>query len=239
MATINIEMPSSARTVHHVGIFGAGGFAREVLSFAARAASIRTLARRARIRWWLVDLQRGAMLNGVPVISEAEFLALDGPRHYTIAISDSRRREAIAARVGTSAAPLPLVASEALTMPSVEADEGWVVAPFTTVSANARIGRWFQANFYCYVAHDCVIGDFVTLAPHACCNGNVHLNDHVYVGAGAVIRNGSASEPLVVGAGAVIGMGAVVTRSVPAGETVVGVPASPLVRRGPPGNLGC
>lgn len=231
-------MPSSARTVHHVGIFGAGGFAREVLAFAARAAAVRTLARRARIRWWLVDLQRGAMLDGTPVISEADFLALDGPRHYTIAIADSRLRERIAARIGTSAAPLSLVAGEALTMPSVEAGEGLVVAPFATVSANARVGRWFQANFYCYVAHDCVIGNFVTLAPHVCCNGNVHLGDHVYVGAAAVIRNGSPSEPLIVGEGAVIGMGAVVTRSVRAGETVVGVPAAPLVRRGAPGDLG-
>ena len=34
---------------------------------------------------------------------------------------------------------------------------------------------------------------------------------------------------MVIGAGAVVGMGAVVTKSVPAGATVIGNPAAPLV----------
>jgi hypothetical protein len=33
------------------------------------------------------------------------------------------------------------------------------------VTASAKIGAHFQCNIYSYVAHDCVIGDFVTFAP--------------------------------------------------------------------------
>ena len=91
-----------------------------------------------------------------------------------------------------------------------------------------RIGKSFHANIYSYVAHDCRIGDFVTFAPKVCCNGNVHIEDHAYIGTGAIIRQGTPERPLVIGEGAVVGMGAVVTRDVPAGVTVVGNPARPL-----------
>ncbi len=40
-----------------------------------------------------------------------------------------------------------------------------------------------------------------------------------------MIKQGTPNQPLVIGQGAVVGMGAVVTKSVPAGVTVVGNPA--------------
>ncbi len=70
-----------------------------------------------------------------------------------------------------------------------------------------------------------MIGDFVTFAPGVKCNGNIHIQAHAYIGAGAVIKQGTPDQPLVIGSGAIVGMGAVVTKSVPAGVTVVGNPA--------------
>ena len=55
-----------------------------------------------------------------------------------------------------------------------------------------------------------MIGDFVTFAPGAQCNGNVVIEDHAYVGSGAVIRQGKPGAPLTIGKGAVIGMEEVV-----------------------------
>jgi len=109
-------------------------------------------------------------------------------------------------------------------------DEGAVLSPFVTLTSNIRIGRHFHANLYSYVAHDCIIGDFVTFAPRVMCNGNVHIEDHAYIGTGAIIKQGRPGQPLVIGRGAVVGMGAVVTRDVPAGATVVGNPARPLTK---------
>ena len=100
-----------------------------------------------------------------------------------------------------------------------------MLCPFVTLTSNIRIGQQFHANIHSYVAHDCVIGDFVTFAPGVHCNGNVVIEDHAYIGTGAVIKQGQPGQPLVIGKGAVVGMGAVVTRNVSAGTTVVGNPA--------------
>ena len=102
--------------------------------------------------------------------------------------------------------------------------------PFVTVTSNIRIGKHFHANLYSYVEHDCVIGDYVTFAPAVKCNGNIVIEDHAYIGAGVIIKQGKRGQPLVIGKGAVVGMGAVVTKDVPAGATVVGNPARFLVK---------
>lgn len=106
-----------------------------------------------------------------------------------------------------------------------------MLAPFVTLTSNIKIGRSFHANLYSYVAHDCEIGDFVTFAPGVKCNGNVVIGSKVYIGAGAIIKNGKPGNPLVIGDNALIGMGAVVAKSVPSGTMVVANPSKAIERK--------
>jgi acetyltransferase-like isoleucine patch superfamily enzyme len=53
-------------------------------------------------------------------------------------------------------------------------------------------------------------------------SGQVMVEEGAFLGAGAVVLPG-----LRIGAGAVVAAGAVVTADVPAGQTVMGVPARP------------
>ena len=112
----------------------------------------------------------------------------------------------------------------------MEIDEGVILSPFVTLTSNITIGKSFHANIYSYVAHDCVIGDYVTFAPAVKCNGNIVVEDHVYIGTGAIIKQGKPTKPLIIGEGATIAAGAVVTKSVPAGMTVFGNPAIELTK---------
>ncbi|MBL4860244.1 MAG: NeuD/PglB/VioB family sugar acetyltransferase [Acinetobacter sp.] len=143
-----------------------------------------------------------------------------------IAIANSRVRENIAHRVEADGIGLwSISANNVLLMDEVQIAEGSALSPFVSITSNIKIGKCFHANLYSYVEHDCVIGDFVTFAPGVKCNGNIHIHDHAYIGAGAMIKQGTPDQPLIIGEGAVVGMGAVVTKSVPAGATVVGNPA--------------
>jgi serine O-acetyltransferase len=69
----------------------------------------------------------------------------------------------------------------------------------------------------------------VTIAAETSINSEatIFVEDDVIIGVGAIII-ARTNEGLTIGRGARVGAGAVVTRDVPAGETVVGVPARPV-----------
>jgi sugar O-acyltransferase (sialic acid O-acetyltransferase NeuD family) len=158
---------------------------------------------------------------GVEAIALAELAADD---EICVAVGDPGLRRRLAERCA-GARFARIVAPTAIVDPTAELGEGAAVCDFVMINSLVRIGRHFQANYYSHVSHDCVIGDYVTFSPRTSCLGNVEIGDGVFVGAGAVIRNGAAARRLVIGEGAVIGMGAIVTADVPAGARVMGNPA--------------
>jgi sugar O-acyltransferase (sialic acid O-acetyltransferase NeuD family) len=207
------------------GIVGAGGFGREVLPFARQMLDA-SHGRGGYELVFVVEFGSTEPVNGTCVMTAEDFLRTEGERRFNIAIADHAARKRIAERLsGEGAQPFSVVAPNSVQGDANEIGEGAILCPFTMVTSNATIGRFFHANIYSYVAHDCVIGDYVTFAPGVKCNGRVRIEDGAYIGTGAILREGSAERPVIIGAGAVIGMGAVVTKSVPAGATVVGNPA--------------
>ncbi|WP_181020315.1 hypothetical protein [Campylobacter hyointestinalis] len=80
------------------------------------------------------------------------------------------------------------------------------------------------------MAHDCIIGDNVTFAPAVKCNGNVIIQDNVYIGTGTIIHQGKRDNPLIIGANSQIAAGSVITKSVPPNSTFFGNPAIPLTK---------
>jgi sugar O-acyltransferase (sialic acid O-acetyltransferase NeuD family) len=207
-------------------IFGASGFGREVMPL-ARQQLESALNKGEADLVFVDDYPPASQLNGQRVLTYAQWMAEPASgRHVCIAIANSQIRLRVALQCETDGVGFFEVrAAPVVQMDEVQLGEGAILSPFVTLTSNIRIGRQFHANLYSYVAHDCVIGDFVTFAPGVKCNGNVVIEDHAYIGAGAVIKQGKPGQPLVIGRGAVVGMGAVVTKSVPAGATVVGNPA--------------
>jgi sugar O-acyltransferase (sialic acid O-acetyltransferase NeuD family) len=206
-------------------IYGASGCGRGIMPLARHQLQRRGIAASQLV--FIDDAPSAPCSNGQRVLSYAEFLAYPARLRYAgLAVSSSQTRAKLAARCQADGIlPWTVFADNVVIMDDVSLGEGALLSPFVTLTSNIRIGRHFQANLYSYVEHDCIIGDFVTFAPDVHCNGNVHIDDHAYIGAGAVIKQGRPGQPLVIGRGAVVGMGAVVTRSVPAQTTVIGNPA--------------
>lgn len=212
-------------------IFGASGCGRGVMPLLERQ-----LQRTESLLWDLVfvdDNPPALQINGHRVLTYAQWLTEPfSSRSISLAIANSSVREKLAARcVADGVAFSDVMADNVVVMDDVQIGPGSVLCPFVTVTSNIRIGKHFHANLYSYVEHDCVIGDFVTFAPGVHCNGNVVVEDHAYIGAGAILRQGQPGVPLVIGRGAVVGMGAVVTKNVAPGTTVVGNPARVMAPR--------
>lgn len=206
-----------------VGIYGAGGMGREVMSMLRAmpfdAASVDHA--------FIDDGTPRPAVAGHRVVDWAGFLGLPAKRKTVlISLADAGLRRRIVARCREAAVGFEsLIAPPTQVLERAQVGEGACIGPFTLIGADTVIGDFVQINAQCYVAHDCVLEDYVTLAPGVRCNGNVVLGEGAYVGAGAIIRQGQPGRPLRIGAGAVIGMGAVVTKDVDAGSVMIGVPA--------------
>ena len=210
-------------------IYSCNGFGREIVPPFRKA--LEAAGVRPDLVWVDDDPDFiGKIVNGAPVLSFDQLTSAEHrDRLVSVAIAMPTARAKVVEKCEAAGLSFcSIVALDHSRYDDVEVKEGAICCANTMITSNVRIGRHFHLNIYSYVAHDCVVGDFVTFAPGVRCNGRVFIDDFAYIGTNAVFKQGQEGKPLRVGKGAVVGMGAVVTKDVPPGVTVVGNPAAPL-----------
>lgn len=113
--------------------------------------------------------------------------------------------------------PFTWVSNEAVVDLRAQVHAGAIIQP------GASIGPYSIINTKVSIDHDCFIGKECHIAPGTTLSGNVYVGNGSHLGTGCTIIQG-----IRIGDGAMIAAGAVVTKNVPDGCWVKGVPAKPF-----------
>jgi sugar O-acyltransferase (sialic acid O-acetyltransferase NeuD family) len=204
-----------------VVILGSGGMGREAAAWADDAGF-------TVLGFLSADASTvGTEVAGLPVLGGDDWLTEHDPEvEVVVALGAPAVRAAACARIAAVGFRLTtIVHPSAYVGPRCVIGVGSIICPGVVLTTDVALGESVIVNFGAAIGHDVRIDDHAFIAPNAALAGNVTVGARADIGIGASIRQG-----LTIGADAVVGGGAMVVRDVPAGMTVVGVPAMPMER---------
>lgn len=205
-------------------IIGAGGFSRELLSYAIDI--METGESEWRVKGFIDDNLNA--LNGIntgyPILGTIAEHKIEENAVYVCAISDGKTRLSICRDFqGKGAEFINFIHPTAKIRERVKIGIGNIFCPESKACPDVTIGDFIIVNCGTGFAHDCIIGSGCTLSAGCDVTGNCKLGEGVFLGSKVVIIPGRK-----IGDYAKISAGAVVFTHVKPGKTMIGNPAMVL-----------
>jgi sugar O-acyltransferase (sialic acid O-acetyltransferase NeuD family) len=104
--------------------------------------------------------------------------------------------------------------------------EGCNIMTGVIITNDVTLERGCIVNLNCTIGHDTTIGEFTELSPGVSISGNCSIGMYCNIGTNATVL-----PKIQIGNNVTIGAGAVVVSNVADGETVVGIPAKPIIKK--------
>ena len=216
-------IPDPSGKPHPLIIFGAGGQAKDTISFLLDLPDDQN-----RLVGVLDDDpgKKGGQVMGYPILGGREWLttAKEKPDIF-LAPGDPATRRRLSEELRPFARAFPsLVHPKAIiNLKHTTIGEGCFIAPGTIVTSGAGIGRFVFLHAASTINHDSVVKDFCMLSTGVNLGGTTTLEEEVFMGI-----NSSTLPGVTVGKGVMVGGGTVCTKDVPPNCIIAGVPGRVL-----------
>lgn len=202
-------------------IFGAKGFAKEILEVVSQMNQLENLV-------FYDDLSNDLpeeLYGQFPILKTLEsalnyFKTID--TRFTIAIGNPILRKQIYDRftaLGGEFTSTISIDSKIGTF-DVQIGNGANILSGSIFSNGVTIGIGCIVYYNSIITHDCVIGDFVEISPSVTLLGRCSIGSYCQIGSNATVL-----PNIRIGKNVIVGAGSVVTKDVPDNCLVVGVPA--------------
>jgi sugar O-acyltransferase (sialic acid O-acetyltransferase NeuD family) len=213
-----------------IAIFGAGGFAREVLQVILDINASTPNHKPWEPVGFIVNAEyfNTESIHDLPILESTQWLQANPSVSIVIAIGSSALRQRIERELSETAhRDFPtLIHPRAWIGRNVRIDSGSIICAGSMITTDISIGRQVHINIGSTIGHDTNLQDYSTLNPGSNISGNVNI------GCGTEIGTGSIVIPrTTIGSWSIIGAGSVITKDIPDNTTAVGAPARVIKTR--------
>lgn len=167
------------------------------------------------------------MVSDLPVYPKEFLLNYESHLGVVIAIADPKARKNIYKEISSYANIFfpSVISPDSSIAPDAIIGQGAIIKGRCFISVNVKIGLFVLMNTEDQLGHDVVIEDFVTLMPRSTISGNVKINESCLIGAQTFVLQGKS-----IGNNSILAPGSIVFTNVPANVTVMGNPATILMK---------